>query len=114
MRMHGGSSVSAGQLQAPSVVQTLPRVTNSHRHFALLCTFSKHLSPAHLSPSQSNVSYLTKQGFLAARKGNLNLAPFLLDVFNMASQSTFQVRDTVKLEQKVAATPMLQGCTQQQ
>lgn len=49
MCMHGGSSLSAGQLQAPSVAQTLPGGTNSHRHFALFCALSKHLSPAHLS-----------------------------------------------------------------
>lgn len=48
MYMHQGSSASAGQLQAPSVGQTLPQVTNSHHHFALFCIFSKHASFAHL------------------------------------------------------------------
>lgn len=40
--------------------------------------------------SASNVSYLTKQGFLASRKGNPNLVSFL-DVFSTGSQPPFHV-----------------------
>lgn len=67
-------------------------------------------SMVHINGSPSNASYLTKQGFLASRKGNLNLVS-LLDVFSMGSCSPFHCDTEVK---RVAATPMLQGCMQQQ
>lgn len=103
--------MSAGQLQAPSVAQALPRVTNSC--LVLFCALSKRLSPAHQLPVKWQLFNKARIPSCEEREAEFGfLLMRCLQYGIIVSLSSKRHCDIGT--KRVAASPMLQGCMQQQ